>query len=146
MRVRLFAVPALLLTCTALACPASATDQPIRVSRCEANAPRSNLYWVDAWGRPYTEPGTTASLSIDFTNVGAQPATAVDFGLVVHTVLVAEMRDTGTFTPGAQISHTLGISASVLPVRNARCVPLRVKWADGTYWKSPELHLLNATR
>lgn len=145
-RVRLFALPALLLACAAIACPVAAADAPIRVSRCEANAPRSNLYWVDPWGRPYSEPGTNASVSIDFTNTGTQPATAVDFGLVVQTVLVAEMRDTGTFTPGAQISHTLGVSASALPVRNARCVALRVKWADGTYWKNPELHKLNATR
>jgi hypothetical protein len=142
---RLIAVTALLLMCAALARPVAATESPIRVSRCEANLPRNNLHWVDPWGRPYSEPGTTASVSIDFTNAGTQPATAIDFGLVVSTVLVAEMRDTGTFTPGARISHTLGVSAAALPVRNARCVPLRVKWTDGTYWKSSELHALNAT-
>lgn len=146
MRIRSFVALAPALLCVMLAGPVRASDAPISVSRCEANLPRSNLHWVDPWGRPYSEPGTTASISIDFTNVGTQPATAVDFGLVVSTVLVAEMRDTGTFTPGAHVSHTLGISAAALPVRKARCVPLRVTWADGTSWKSAELHKLNAPR
>jgi hypothetical protein len=138
-------IPVVLLLCVASASLIWASDAPIHVSRCEANLPRNNLHWIDPWGRPYSEPGTRASVSIDFVNSGSQAATAVDFGLVVSTVLVAEMRDTGTFAPGAQISHTLGVSAQALPVRNARCVPLRVQWADGTSWKSAELHKLNVT-
>jgi hypothetical protein len=145
MRTRRFVIPLLLLLCAAPANPALASESPIRVTRCEINLPRDNYHWIDPWGKPYSEPGTTASVSIDFTNAGTQTATAVDFGLVVSTVLVAEMRDTGKFAPGAQISHALGVSAQAIPVRNARCEPLSVTWADGTSWKSAELHKLNVT-
>ena len=39
----------------------------------------------------------------------------IEFGLIVHGNLVAEVRDVGTFSPGAEIKHEFGLSPNVFP-------------------------------
>jgi hypothetical protein len=68
----------------------------------------------------------------------------IEFGLVVHGNLVAEVRDVGTFSPGAEIKHEFGISPNVFPIQTsfARCVALKITFADGSKWKNPHLPAL----
>jgi hypothetical protein len=118
--------------------PVSASE-PVRVLHCTVNTPHYNVYQVDPYGRAYAQQGKSTTADIVFVNQGTQVATAIMFGLVVQSVLAAEMKNNGKFSPGVKISQTLGISNAALQVKNARCIALTVKWADGTEWKSPEL-------
>ena len=67
--------------------------------------------------------------------------TDIEFGLVANGRLVAEVRDVGTFSPGAEIKHQFGLNPNVFPLQTAlsRCVPLRIIFADGTTWKNGHL-------
>jgi len=105
------------------------------------NFPRAGVDFVDPWGMRYYQPSTTGNVRIDFTNNGSKPAIAIDFGLIVSNVLIAEARDTGTFAPGARIEHELGLAGDHMPSRSAKmeCVALVVQWNDGTYYKSPRV-------
>lgn len=138
----------LLATLAAPSVQAAAAANPIHVTGCQPNPPQPTLRWIDVWGRPYYQPGVGGSLSISYVNNGSQPASAIEFGLVARGALVAEVRDVGTFSPGAPISHAFGLSPQVFPLGTAlpRCIALRVKWADGTHWTNPALPRLNATR
>jgi len=65
----------------------------------------------------------------------------IEFGLVANGVLRAEVRDVGTFSPGAEIKHSFGISANVFPIQTGlpQCIPLRITFADGSKWRNPAL-------
>ena len=67
--------------------------------------------------------------------------TEIEFGLVTSGTLRAEVKDVGTFSPGAEIKHKFGISPNVFPLQTAleQCVPLRITFADGTKWRNPGL-------
>jgi hypothetical protein len=130
----------------------------IKVSNCD---PRLNLRqsgsfprfytpvvwrgrWVDPYGRRYYEPPvstTNPELGIHYTNISDRPMTSIEFGLVAKGNLVAEVRDVGTFSPGAEIRHRFGISENVFPIGTGlpQCVPLRIAFADGTMWTNPRL-------
>ena len=132
----------LLLLAAAVFSPPAAASGPIRILKCQVNMPHYNVYQVDPYGRAYGQQGKSTTASIEFVNAGTQVATAIVFGLAVQSVLVAEMRNNGKFSPGAKISQTLGISNAALQAKNARCIALHVKWEDGSEWKSPELSSL----
>ncbi len=70
--------------------------------------------------------------------------TEIEFGLVANGRLVAEVRDVGTFSPGAEIKHKFGLNPNVFPLQTsfAKCVPLHIKFADGTKWRNPNLPAL----
>jgi hypothetical protein len=106
--------------------------------------PRNPYYWNDVYGYRYRQPQvvkSNPSLAIDYTNVGTKVASTIEFGLIARGALVAEVRDVGTFSPGAEIKHTFGISPNVFPIQTGlpQCVPLRITYKDGTHWKNPHL-------
>ncbi|MBV8245949.1 MAG: hypothetical protein JOZ38_08520 [Candidatus Eremiobacteraeota bacterium] len=103
--------------------------------------------WTSVYGYAYTMPPVTTTspaLQIDYTNVYTKPMKDIEFGLVARGVLIAEVRDVGTFSPGAEIKHKFGISENVFPIGTGlpQCVPLKITFEDGTKWKSPRLPAL----
>ena len=137
----------------------------IRVSKCDPVAgntfvsggyvpgyyPVRPYYWYDAYGRRFYQPSVTRTnpeLAIDYTNVGNKVATTIEFGLVARGRLVAEVRDVGTFSPGAEIKHKFGLSPNVFPIGTGlpQCLPLRITFQDGTKWRSHRLPLLMSER
>ncbi len=103
-------------------------------------------YWPDIYGYRYYQPPVHSgpTLAIAYTNQTKDVMTEIEFGLVAKGTLVAEVRDVGTFSPGAEIRHEFGISPNVFPLGTglARCVPLQVKFASGRVWKNPHLPAL----
>ena len=134
------------------------SGHPVHVTKCdpELNAtltyppayyPASPFYWNDPWGYRYYQPPFRASnptLSIDYSNSTTTAMSAIEFGLVANGRLVAEVRDVGTFSPGAEIKHSFGISHNVFPLQTGlpHCVPLWIRFADGTHWRNPNLPAL----
>ena len=137
----------------------------IKVSRCDPQQgntfvspayvpgyyPVGRYYWTDVYGRRFYQPAVTRTnpeLSIDYTNVGAKVAMEIEFGLVARGHLVAEVRDVGTFSPGAEIKHRFGLSPNVFPLGTslAQCLPLRITYQDGSKWRSRRLPTLMESR
>jgi hypothetical protein len=135
---------------------------PIKVSTCN---PKRNTYmaagYVPAyypvgvgpyWGWPsvyglnyYSYPVQgNPTLAIDYVNVTNVVMKDIEFGLVIHGNLVAEVRDVGTFSPGAEIKHEFGVSPNIFPIQTSfvQCVPLKITFVDGTKWKNPHLPAL----
>jgi len=101
-------------------------------------------YWGDPYGMTYYQsPVTTAmpQLGIDYVNVSHKTMSEIEFGLVANGKLVAEVKDVGTFSPGAEIKHKFGISTNVFPLQTGlpQCVPLQIAFSDGTHWRNPAL-------
>jgi hypothetical protein len=71
----------------------------------------------------------------------------IEFGLIVRGSLVAEVKDIGTFSPGAEIKHKFGVSSNIFPIQTsyAKCVPLKILFVDGTKWKNPHLPAYRAS-
>ena len=157
---------AALLLCAAvmagLPVAADALPGPIKVQACNPSSgapppgyinayyPAGVFWWQDVYGYRYYEPRLTApnpTLSIDYMNTWPKPASSVEFGLVARGDLVAEVKDVGTFSQGAEIKHNFGLNRNVFPLGTglARCVPLRVTFADGTKWRNPRLPALRRT-
>ena len=144
MSVRLFVFALILGLLATAQANAATTGNPIRITSCAVNFGRAGVDFVDPWGMRYYQPSTSGNVRIGFTNLGSKPASAIDFGLVVSNVVIAEARDTGKFAPGATIEHELGLSASHTPSKSAKleCVALVVQWDDGTYYRSPRISTL----
>lgn len=135
---------------------------PIKVNTCN---PQHNSYVATGyapayypggpyWGWPAVYPTYTyyqypvrgnPTLSIDYVNETTVAMKDIEFGLIARGNLVAEVRDVGTFSPGAEIKHDFGLNPNVFPLGTglAQCVPLRITFADGTKWKNPSLPHLN---
>jgi len=132
----------------------------IDVSRCDPQSnhqtypgyapayyPPGRFYWRDAYNLPYYQPPyatANPTLAIDYRNVSSRTMHAVEFGLVARGTLVAEVRDVGTFSHGAEIKHEFGLNENVFPLGTAlaSCVPLRIEFADGEHWANPNLPAL----
>ncbi|HZV77846.1 MAG TPA: hypothetical protein VFF63_08830 [Candidatus Babeliales bacterium] len=138
------------------------THHPIQVNNCN---PQRNVYSAPAytpafypgWAGPYwgwpSVYGPTyyqypvegePTLAIDYVNVTQAVMRQIEFGLVVRGNLVAEVKDVGTFSPGAEIKHKFGLNPNVFPIQTsfAQCVPLKITFEDGTKWKNPHLPAL----
>jgi hypothetical protein len=142
----------------ALPLAASAQPHPIQVNGCN---PQRNASYGAGWRPAYYPYGTpywgwasvygptyyqypvarNGTLGIDYMNVTSRVMKTIEFGLVARGQLVAEVRDVGTFSPGAEIKHEFGLNPNVFPLQTslARCVPLRIMFADGTKWRNPHL-------
>ena len=130
---------------------------PVHVASCQpsrnemvsggwvpAYYPRGPYYWPSVYGYSYYQPPVRTqnpTLSIEYRNVDDKPMKQIEFGLVANGNLVAEVRDVGTFSPGADIKHQFGLSPNVFPLSTAlaRCVPLKITYEDGTKWRNPHL-------
>ncbi len=160
----LFSLAALALAAMTFSTARAITySQLIRVSTCRASLNVSTFYgggwmsgyyprygypyywpWPSVYGFTYYEPPITSSnpeLGIDFTNVSDRVMREVEFGLVGNGNLLAEVKDVGKFSPGAEIKHRFGLSNSIFPLPTSvtECVPLRITFMDGTQWESPHL-------
>ena len=101
-------------------------------------------YWGDVYGAGFYQPPVTTAdpqLGIHYKNISTKVMDAIEFGLIANGRLVAEVRDVGTFSPGAEIKHKFGLSPNVFPIQTSlpQCVPLRITFADGTKWRNPRL-------
>ncbi len=145
--------------------PQVAIAHPIKVSTCN---PQRNTYaasgyvpayypygvgpywgWPSVYGPMYYQYPVNGhpTLAIDYVNVTTEVMKQIEFGLVVRGALVAEVRDVGTFSPGAEIKHQFGLSPNVFPIQTsfAQCVPLKITFANGTKWKNPHLPALRSS-
>lgn len=144
---------------------AESMSHPIQVNRCN---PQRNVTTMTSGYRPAYYPygygygrywgwpsvyGPTyyqypverePTLAIDYLNRTDVVMKEIEFGLVVRGELVAEVKDVGTFSPGAEIKHEFGLNPNVFPIQTsyAECVPLKIHFADGTMWKNPHLPAL----
>jgi hypothetical protein len=86
-------------------------------------------------------------LGIDYHNATTITMKDIEFGLVARGELLAEVRDVGTFSPGAEIKHVFGVSSNVFPIRTGlpQCVPLKITFMDGSKWTNPHLPALRAS-
>jgi hypothetical protein len=151
----------------AMSMAAQVAAHPIKVSNC---SPQRNvsygwsgytpgfygpgLYggywgWPSVYGPMYYQPPieNDPTLGIDYMNVTQHVMRQIEFGLVVHGTLVAEVKDVGTFSPGAEIKHKFGLNPNVFPLQTsyAKCVPLKITFEDGSHWKNPHLPAYRAT-
>ncbi len=147
------------------AAPHVSIAEPIKVNGCNPKPPQTSWVgtgfapayypvgygpywgWPSVYGPSYyaAQPVTSnASLGIDYVNKTTVVMKDIEFGLVVNGNLVAEARDEGTFSPGAEIKHVFGLNAGVFPLNTGlpHCVPLKITFADGTKWKNPHLPAL----
>jgi hypothetical protein len=101
-----------------------------------------NGYWPDSYGSTYYQPPSSTAgpvLLIAFTNISNKPIHIIEFGLLSNEILAGEVRDVGTFAPGSEIKHKLGLQLSAILPGSSRCVPLKITYADGTTWRNPRL-------
>jgi hypothetical protein len=87
------------------------------------------------------------TLGIDYVNATHHVMKQIEFGLLVKGNLVAEVKDVGTFSPGAEIKHKFGLSPNVFPLQTsyAKCIPLKISFEDGSHWKNPHLPAYRAS-
>jgi len=143
------------------------TPHPIRVSAC--NPERNVTYnyagytpgyypyayrgywgWPSVYGPMYYQPPVAQAnptLGIDYANATNVVMKQIEFGLIVRGALVAEVKDIGTFSPGAEIKHKFGLNPNVFPLQTsyAKCVPLKITFEDGSHWKNPHLPAYHAS-
>jgi len=159
-------VTVVVLCCLALAAPAaasqgSATHPPVKVLQCRAeHNPGSaggytgyspgyypyygrGYYWRDPWAHSYYQAPISPSgtLYIDYMNVTQEEIKIIDFGLIARSMMVAEVRDEGKFSPNVEIKKSYGVSPNIFPLGTASpaCAPLFVQWANGQTWTNPNL-------
>jgi hypothetical protein len=100
-------------------------------------------YWNDVYARPYYQSAYTTTnpqVAVNYSNATSNVMSEIQFGLVVNGHVVAEFRDVGTFSPGADIKHEFGIPGAIFPLQGQpRCVPLHIAYANGTKWRNPYL-------
>lgn len=99
--------------------------------------------WPSVYGPSYYQAPVEndPTLGIDYMNATHHVMKQIEFGLIVRGELVAEVKDVGTFSPGAEIKHKFGLSPNVFPLQTsfAKCVPLKILFEDGSHWKNPHL-------
>jgi hypothetical protein len=135
------------------------THKLFNITRCDAQANVSSTYggytpgfypyarpwyWGDPYGYGFYQPPVTTTnptMYVDFTNITNKVMKDIVWGLVANGRLVAEARDVGTFSPGAEIRHKYGISINAFPLQTAmpQCVALAVTFEDGTHVRNPNL-------
>jgi hypothetical protein len=105
--------------------------------------------WPSVYGATYYQAPVehNPTLGIDYVNVTNVVMKQIEFGLLVKGSLVAEVKDVGTFSPGAEIKHEFGLSSNVFPLQTsfAKCVPLKITFEDGSHWKNPHLPAYRAS-
>jgi len=135
------------------------THKFFKISRCDAQQNVATTYsgyvpgyypyarpwfWGDPYGYGFYQPPITTSnptMYVDFTNTSDKVMKDVVWGLVANGRLVAEAKDVGTFSPGAEIKHKYGISENVFPLQTGlpQCIALAITFQDGTHLVNPNL-------
>lgn len=120
---------------------APAMAEVVHVAACGASAGQPEASYMGPFNKMLLQPALPPMAMIDFFNASNRPISAIEFGLVAGGKLLAVVRDVGSFAPNARIMHSYGIAATAVPPPNAMtaCVPLRVRYADGTTWMNPSM-------
>jgi hypothetical protein len=157
---RLLTSLALTLAAGLVAMPAAGAKSQIKVTNCvpsrnvmvsggwtPAYYPAGPYYWPSVYGYRYYQPRMATSnpaLGIDYVNTSDKVMKQIEFGLIANGRLVAEVKDVGTFSPGAEIKHQFGVSPNIFPLQTSlvKCMPLKITYADGTKWQSHHLPAL----
>lgn len=143
----------LTLVIAAAAIPAAAQDMRqtpgshVTVTQCSPHQHRVGTAahpWIDPYGVYHDVgnfPYTVGFLAITYTNDAPSAAKEIDFGLVSRGSLIALAKDVGSFSSGAKIDHEFSLDPEVFPIGTALpyCAVLRVKYADGTEWRNPNM-------
>lgn len=145
-------------TAPASAQPMAYAPHPLHIATCEPQLNPSlgyppgyyygsRWFWHDVYGynyyqRPYRQ--ASPALYISYANATNKVMTQIDFGLLGGRGILAEVRDVGTFSPGVTIEHGFGLDRALFPLSAAsvRCVPLFIKFADGSHWRNPHLPMM----
>jgi len=98
-----------------------ATTAPVTMTHCRAS---------------HVEGRYSAEVGFAYINDAKLVATRVDFGLVENGGIVGIFSNAGSFAPGIEIRHTSYLDDS-LSYTSPSCVPLRVRYADGSVWNRP---------
>lgn len=103
--------------------------------------------WPSVYGPTYYQRqyvSANPTLAIEYANNTDIVMKQIEFGLVVRGELLAEVKDVGTFSPGAEIKHEFGVNNNVFPLPHGipECIPLKITFADGTTWHNPHLPAL----
>jgi hypothetical protein len=116
-------------------------SQVIRVNNCVASPARPEASYMGPFNKMVLQPGLPPMAMIDFLNASNASISSVEFGLVADGKLLAVVRDMGSFAPNVQIMHAYGLAEAAVPPTNTmtQCVPLRVRYADGTTWMNPNM-------
>jgi len=112
---------------------------PIRVDECLFSPGQPAATFYGYWGRPIQQFPENPTLLIKYANIAPKTAKQIQFGLAVNGQLVAEVRDVGTFSTGAEIRHTFALDPNTTTRGSGlyHCVPLVVHFTDGSIWKRP---------
>lgn len=120
---------------------APAAGDVVRVDGCVASPARPEASYMGPFTKMILQPGLPAMALVDFVNASGASINTVEFGLVADGKLLAVVRDQGSFAPNVHIMHAYGIADSAVPPAGSttECVPLRVRYADGTTWMNPTM-------
>ncbi|MGA7569839.1 MAG: hypothetical protein WBG27_00460 [Candidatus Aquilonibacter sp.] len=111
----------------------------VKVNGCAAQRATSGQSYIDFFGTHVTQSSTSPMLMIDFQNNSNKPIESIEFAYLQGTKVNAVVRDVGTFAPGAVIMHAFSFDdKGAFNMDSAMsCIPLRVRYADGTMWNNP---------
>ena len=111
----------------------------VNVNGCAAQRATSGQTFTDFFGTHVTQSSTSPMLMIDFQNNSNKPIASIEFAYLQGNKVNAVVRDVGTFAPGAVIMHAFSFDdMGAFKMDSAMsCLPLRVRYADGTRWNNP---------
>ncbi|HTX56129.1 MAG TPA: hypothetical protein VMD47_03410 [Candidatus Acidoferrales bacterium] len=111
----------------------------VKINGCAAQRATPAQSFTDYFGTHVVQSSTSPMLMIDYQNNSNKPIQSVEFAYLQGNKVNAVVQDTGTFAPGAVIMHAFSFDdMGVFNVDSAMsCVPLRVRYADGTMWSNP---------
>jgi len=111
----------------------------VKVNGCAAQRATSAQSFTDFFGTHVIQSSTSPMLMIDFQNNSNKPIDSIEFAYLQDNKVHAVVRDVGTFAPGSVIMHAFTFNGmGAFNVDSAMsCVPLRVRYADGTMWSNP---------
>lgn len=159
-----------LLSALIAAVPATAkADPPVRVTACEPSSNIMGLQTVRFFPQPWTWamgadfdgrsmgpyytpmvdysgssspflPSNNPVLALDYINQSANAIKSIEFGLEMHGSLVANIWDSGMFSPDVEIRHGFSLPKLWIGSGHFACIPLMVRFSDGTTWNNPDRH------
>ena len=146
MRKRIETIVALALVVgTASLSPAS--SQPmmsaadiLHIHGCAAQPAYAAQTFTDYFGQHVTQLPTSPMLMVDFENSSSKPISSVEIAYLQNNKVSAVVRDDGDFAPHVAIMHAFFVKPTALlgTGTSMSCVPLRVRYADGTAWTNPQ--------
>jgi hypothetical protein len=111
----------------------------VKVNGCAAQRATSSQTFTDFFGTRIAQSSTSPMLMIDFQNNSNKSIESIEFAYLQDNKVNAVVRDVGAFAPRAVIMHAFSFDgASAFNMDSAMsCVPLRVRYSDGSMWNNP---------